>query len=149
MGGRDVGCANFSRKFMKTLLQNLLATVLVFSCFSGCTAIRQTDAPMKEKTLLSAGFRVKPVNTNKREADLAALTPYKIQMQTHKGQALYLYADPKNNVIYAGGPKQYAAYKKMAKEQTIVSEREVSNSQWQYWTATYGEGMAGNPMVIY
>ncbi|CAN5736398.1 hypothetical protein BH09VER1_BH09VER1_39940 [soil metagenome] len=134
---------------MKTMRSNLLAALFVFSCFSGCTAIRQSDAPMKENTLISAGFVARPADTAKKQADLASLTPFKIQMTTHKGKVLYLYPDPKNKVIYAGGRKAYAAYKKMALEQRAVAEKNMSDMEWNYWASTYGYGYAGNPSVIY
>lgn len=134
---------------MKTMRSTFLAALVVFTGFTGCSVIRQNDAPMKENTLVSAGFMPRPVNTPKREADLTSLTPYKIQMTNHKGKTLYLYPDPKNKVIYAGGPKEYAAYKKMATEQRALAEKRMSDREWDYWTSTYGEGMAGNPSVIY
>ncbi len=134
---------------MKTMRRTLLAALVVFSSFTGCSILRETDAPMKEPTLVSAGFVAKPANTAKREADLASLTPYKIQMTNHHGKVLYLYPDPKNKMIYAGGPKEYAAYKKIAVQQRALAEKTMSDREWNYWTATYGEGMAGNPSVIY
>lgn len=134
---------------MNIMRSTFFAALLVASSLTGCSIIRQTDAPMKEPTLISAGFVAKPANTAQREADLATLTPYKIQMINHKGKVLYLYCDPKNKMIYAGGPKQYAAYKKIAVQQRELAVKTMNDREWDYFTATYGEGMAGNPSVIY
>ena len=121
------------------MLTKILTAVAALSLLIGCTAIRENDAPFKEKSLISSGFQPRPADTAKKQAALAALPPYKISARTHKGSLYYIYADPAKQVVYVGGPAQYAAYKKVVHTEDRILEQEMSVSDFTYWGPWTGD----------
>lgn len=119
-----------------------LPALLLTLFFSGCAALEQQAVDSKEKSLAAAGFQARPVTADKLAA-FNQLTPYKLQMRVHKGAVLYLFPDPKKNICYVGGPREYSAYQKIATAQELVAQQEMSQMEWTYWGPGYlGPGFA-------
>lgn len=80
---------------------------------AGCAAIERNEVAQHERWLQKAGFRVVAADTPAREAALARIIPYKLEVV--EGRApYYRYADPVKKQVYIGTPDQYAAYKRIA-----------------------------------
>lgn len=90
----------------------------------GCASLEQNVILKEEKQMRWAGFREAPVDTPEKEAELARLAPYKLEGVLKDGVPLYRYADPKRKFILTGGPRELAAYRKIAAAQRA---RVVSN----------------------
>ena len=99
--------------------------------------LRESEASSKEKMLVAAGFQIRPADTPQKQAALSALTPYKIQMRRKANAVYYSYADPKQNRLYIGGPKEYAAYQKLSLQQEIAEEQEMASMDWDMWGPWY------------
>lgn len=93
----------------------LLAGVALLT---GCAAVEQSNIRREESRLAEAGFRVMPADTAHKKAILASLTPYKIETASKNGLEIYRYADPGKQILYVGGPREYAAYRDI-----LVSDR--------------------------
>lgn len=111
---------------MSKLLFSTLALAAVL--FSGCTALREADSKQQEQLLVASGFEVRPANTPKKQARLAAITPYKLLNHTKNGKIVYFYANPKKEILYVGGPNQFAKYSGLLVKKTMIEQ--------QAWTAT-------------
>ena len=112
----------------------LFVTILL----PACTLFRESESSSKEKLLAAAGFQIRPADTAAKQASLAKMTPYKTQMHTKGGVVCYVYADPKQGVLYVGGPAQYAAYQKLAEQQSIAEENEMAASEYEMSAADWG-----------
>ena len=93
----------------RSLLFGLLSPLFL----NACAALQQGDAMYEEKNLEKAGFHVTSVEAPRQRAALAKMTPYKLQAEVEKGKTVYLYADPKEQKIYSGGPREFAAYQQI------------------------------------
>jgi hypothetical protein len=81
-----------------------------------------------EQMLTAAGFVEKPANSPAREAQLAALPPFRIQsQQIHAGGADtigYVYADPQFcHCLFVGNDRAYERHQRMMVEKKIADER--------------------------
>jgi hypothetical protein len=54
-------------------------------------------------------------------------------MRTKANAVHYTYADPKQNRLYIGGAKEYAAYQKLSLQQEIAEEQEMASMDWDMW----------------
>jgi hypothetical protein len=120
---------------MKNTHVVLLLAMAVWS--GGCALLRESEASSKEKMLVAAGFQIRPADTPQKQAALSALTPYRIQMRTKANAVHYSYADPKQNRLYIGGPKEYAAYQKLSLQQEIAEEQEMASMDWDMWGPSF------------
>lgn len=100
-----------------------ISTVAVTAVVSGCASM---EAHQKESLLSAAGFRTRVPETDQQKAIVASMKPYKVQRRTVKGQVLYAYYDPKQNLVYVGTQAQYDAYKKLAVQEDMAEENELA-----------------------
>lgn len=117
-----------------------LALVLMGATLSSCTLLNEASSGGTEQVLAAAGFQPRPADTPAKQASLAAMKPYQISMHSKGGAVYYTYADPKQGILYIGGPAQYAAYQKMTLQQEIASENEMAAVEqesaamdWSMW----------------
>jgi hypothetical protein len=117
---------------MKRFTTPLLALVLALPLLhSGCALFNEMDASSTEQLLVASGFQVQPANTPQKQAALAAVAPYQLKGYAKGNTMRYLYADPKQNVAYIGGPTQYAAYQKMLVKQGIAEDQAMAAAEMQ------------------
>lgn len=111
-----------------------LALVLALST-SACVTVVEN----KENMLAAAGFKVKPADTSDKIDGLKALPPHKFVMSNQGGQPVYLYADPTIcRCLYYGDQTAYASYQKMAFDQRLANQRQMTaamlqDASWNYW----------------
>ena len=106
------------RRFLNsrsTKFRNVLWALAVTLLATGGAAAA-TTAPIAERQLLDAGFKVL-VATNKAQEDwVRGLTPGQIRPMQRTGKKFFIYPDASRNQIYVGGPKEYEAYAQLHPE---------------------------------
>lgn len=109
-----------------------VAVAFAFPLFlTGCALFNQMDASGTEQLLAAAGFEIEPANTPQKQVAMNSVTPYKLQSHAKGNTLRYLYADPKQNMVYVGGPAQYAAYQKLLVKQGIAEDEAMSAAEMQ------------------
>jgi hypothetical protein len=100
---------------LKTTLLALAGAALI-----GCAAMESSS---DENLMAAAGFRPQTPSSAKQQTVFAALPSYKVQRLNQGGQWVYLYKDPKQGVVYVGGPNEYERYRQLGLQQDISSEQ--------------------------
>ncbi len=114
---------NFSKQFYGILF--LIACVVTM--MTGCQTIRNNNAVAKEQMLAAAGFQMKLAQTPEQLANVQALPQRKLIPHTKDGQVMYVYADATIcQCIYVGTENNYQQYQKMAFEQDLADEQEMT-----------------------
>jgi uncharacterized protein YceK len=91
---------------------------------SGCATIRRQEAASTEQLLVAAGFQMRAADNPERLHDLTAMPPLTIVARSHDNDVRYTFADPyKCRCLYVGGPKEYSAYQRLARDRQIEEER--------------------------
>jgi len=114
---------------MKTLLA--ASSCLFLLLFSGCTLWNEMGSSSDEQLLTAAGFQVRSVQTAQQAAVMNSIDPFKVTMRSTGSRVYYLYADPRQNVVYVGGPQQYQKYQQLAVQQGIAEDQMVAASEMQ------------------
>jgi hypothetical protein len=105
-----------------------------------CQSPSQT-AVSREEVMMASGFKRVPATTPQQQATLQQLTPQKFSRQSHKGQVVFVYADPAGCAcLYVGNLNAYTAYKstmrdkKLADEQALAAnETKMNDLDWGPW----------------
>jgi hypothetical protein len=126
---------------MRKITQAMVVIAVAGGVLSGCTYFRKEDADKTESTLAAAGFRMKPADTAKRQANLAQFPVRKVVSRMHDGHVVYFYADPDFcKCLYVGTPEQYSHYRQLAIQQQIAQEQidaaemnENAAMDWGMW----------------
>ena len=108
-----------------------LPLALVLFTFASCAMFNEMEAPPTEQLLVAADFQVRPVTTAKQQAVVSSVTPYKVQMRSKDSNVYYIYWDPKKQVVYVGGPKQYAKYQQLNVQQGIAEDQMAAAAEMQ------------------
>jgi len=94
---------------------------------TGCQTIRNNNALAKEQMLAAAGFQRKPAQTPEQLADVQGLPQRKLVPHARDGHLFYVYADAAAcQCIYVGTENNYQQYQKMAFEQNLADEQEMT-----------------------
>ena len=80
--------------------------LVCIALFGGCSLYRESQANATEQTLVAAGFKARPATTDKQIASLKTLPAYKITPRSIGKKVLYIYPDPKQGILYVGGPAE-------------------------------------------
>ena len=131
------GPMHFSRLRFLTLVLIACAVTIM----TGCQTIRNSNAAAKEAMLSAAGFQMKQAQNQEQLTDVRELPQRRFVAHTLNGHVLYVFADVVNcQCIYVGTEKNYQQYQKMAFQQNITDEREMTaelNSEtalnWGLW----------------
>jgi hypothetical protein len=102
-----------------------LALLSVLVVLAGCATLVQ----QRETVLAATGFKTKPATTPQQVAMLGKLPTDRISPISHHGHVLFVYPDPKKNVLYVGSPTEYAAYKKIRVEKKLAAEEQTATFQ--------------------
>ena len=119
---------------MKKLIFLLLSSLLLASCAG-------VGSSNTERLLSASGFQPKKPQTEKQTELYDSMEPYKLYNKEIKGEMLYGYKDPKQGVVYVGGPKEHEQYQKYAVEQQLAQDQRVA-AEMQV-EAAYGWGSYG------
>lgn len=72
-----------------------------------------------EQVLVTSGFRAQPANTRARRAQLRALPENQFTAVKQNGNTYYLYADRKDNRLYAGDYYAYRSFQNFFKNRHL------------------------------
>ena len=75
-----------------------------------------------EQALLNSGFKVKAADTAVRRAHIRRLPDNQFTMVKQDGKMYYLYADKKDNRLYAGDQYAYRAYEKFVRDNQLRAQ---------------------------
>ena len=88
-------------------------------------AAAATTAPIDERQLLDAGFKVLVATTKVQEEWVRKLPPGKIRPMQRTGKKYFIYPDSSRNQVYVGGPKEYETYVQLHPEHRVADAREA------------------------
>jgi hypothetical protein len=114
---------------MKTFLVS--SSCLFLLLFSGCTLWNEMGSSSDEQLLTAAGFQLRPVQTAQQAAVMNSIEPYQVTMRSDGSRVYYIYADPRQNTVYVGGPQQYQKYQQLSVQQGIAEDQMVAASEMQ------------------
>jgi hypothetical protein len=117
------------------ILLTLLAVLL-----SGCALIEKANRDNTERLLSAAGFRIVPANTPERQQSLNAMNAYRVERRLRGDEVYYVYASPKQNLVYVGRQENFSKYQEILIQQEIASENmaaaqmsATAAQQWNDW----------------
>lgn len=114
-----------------TKLRNeLLALAVTALATAGAAAA--TIAPVDERQLLDAGFKVLVATTEVQEKWVRDLPAGKIRPMQRTGKKYFVYPDPAGNRVYVGGPKEYETYVQLHPEHRVADPREAAVASSAY-----------------
>jgi len=116
-----------------------LAAVVVMVC-GGCSLVRENETRQQEIWLRQAGFRVLKADTPEKAASLLKMTPGRIESTAQGNSVIYRYADPAGGLLFLGGPREFAAYQRIA--EATKARRSANLAQ-----ITPGGGRVTGPLV--
>ena len=94
---------------------------------TGCQTLRNHNAIAKEQMLAAAGFQRKQAQTPEQLADVQGLPQRKLVPHTRDGHLFYVYVDAAAcQCIYVGTENNYQQYQRMAFEQNLADEQEMT-----------------------
>jgi hypothetical protein len=114
-----------------TKLRNVLWALAAALLAAGCATVA-TTAPIDERQLLDAGFKVLVATTKVQEEWVRDLPPGKIRPMQRTGKKYFIYPDSSRNQLYVGGPKEYEAYVQLHPEHRVEDAREVETASREY-----------------
>jgi len=122
------------------------AFCLLLAAFSGCALFNQMDSAQTEQNLAAAGFQVRMADTPEKQAKLAKITPYQVNMMTRNNKIYYVYADPKRNFAMIGGPKEYQKYQQINVQQNIAADQVAAAQMNQMAAMEWDDDMFLGPL---
>ena len=108
-------------------LMNALAAVLFVVASAVVTA-----APIDERQLLDAGFKVLVAATNVQQEWVRGLPPGKIRPMQRTGKKYFIYPDAPGKQIYVGGPKEYDTYVQRHPEHRVADSTKAAKEASAY-----------------
>jgi hypothetical protein len=89
---------------------------------AGLSACASNEVQNTESLLSAAGFRTQTPSTQAQMAMYDRTAPYKLELNTIGGEALYSYADKKKGVVYIGWDEAYQRYSQMVLRQSMAEK---------------------------
>jgi len=114
-----------------TKLRNELWALAVTILATGGAAAA-TAAPLDERQLLDAGFKVLVATTKVQEEWVRNLPPGKIRPMQRTGKKYFIYPDSSRNQVYVGGPKEYETYVQLHPEHRVADAQEAQKAASAY-----------------
>jgi hypothetical protein len=112
-------------------LCNVLRALAVAMLVAG-GAPAAAAAPVDEKQLLDAGFKVLVAKTKVQEEWVRNLPPGKFRPMQRTGKKYFVYPDSSRNQVYVGGPKEYETYVELHPENRVADALEAQKSASAY-----------------
>lgn len=123
-GGRNLSETSESMNPTRLLPCALAAAAAL--ALNACALLRQADSGSTEQTLIAAGFQERLADTPEKVARLQSLPPYKVVPRQQGTRIGYVYADPKQSVLYVGSPAEYRRFQQLSIKQQIAEENEMA-----------------------
>ena len=121
------------------MMRKIILAALFAASLGGCAGIERDNVTDRENLLSAGGFRVLPVNTPERQAELAKLPPNRVVQQIMGEHVSYLYADPLVcHCLYAGGQDAFGRYQSLLQQRRIASDQLLASEQNQDFGFGYG-----------
>jgi hypothetical protein len=98
------------KKQFKNSIVTCAAAAAILWLAAGATQSSNAADTRMEGALLSSGFKVKRAATAEQHNQLRALPDNQFEMVKQGGETYYLYADKRENRLYAGDKWAYRAY---------------------------------------
>jgi hypothetical protein len=112
-------------------LCNVLRALAVAMLVAG-GAPAAAAAPVDEKQLLDAGFKVLVAKTKVQEEWVRNLPPGKFRPMQRTGKKYFVYPDSSRNQVYVGGPKEYETYVELHPENRVADALEAQKAASAY-----------------
>jgi hypothetical protein len=112
-------------------VRNALRALAVTISVAGGVAVAAT-APIEERQLMDAGFKVLVATTKVQEEWVRKLPPGKIRPMQRTGKKFFIYPDPSRNQVYVGGPKEYETYLQLHPEHRAPDALEAEKAASAY-----------------
>jgi hypothetical protein len=115
----------------------LAIVLLIANMMAGCAA---HSSQHTEDLLSAAGFNVVIASTPQQLQHLVTLPPYKMIKIQRNGKVRYVYADPAQKLIYAGGVFAYQRFKDLRLTKNLA-EQDIQDAEfnaqraaeWDVW----------------
>jgi hypothetical protein len=130
---------------VKKLLLLIFSSLLLASCAG-------VGSSNTERMLSASGFQPKKPQTEKQTELYNAMEPYKLYNKEIDGKMLYGYKNPKEGIVYVGGPKEHQQYQKYAVEKQLAQDQRVAaemQMEAAYGWSTWGPYNRYGPYIRY
>ncbi len=106
---------------MKTSLRSL-ALLFLPALLAACAVMDAGGVNNTEALLASSAFKPFVADTPARKQWLDSLPAYQLKMIQRGDKVIYVYAMPDKNMVYVGGPNEYALYQTARTQQDIAGQ---------------------------
>jgi|SRR6516165_3050173 len=108
----------------------MISVTALLALLAGCTTT-QTDVQDKRNMLIAAGFKTITPKTAEQQQRLQKLQVGTVATVQKNGKTYYIVADPPQNLVYVGGPKQYQAYQQLRIQKQLAQENLETAAMYQ------------------
>jgi hypothetical protein len=88
--------------------------------------------------LIAAGFKTITPKTQAQQQKLQQLQIGTVATVQKNGKTYYIVADPPQNVVYVGGPRQYQAYQQLRAQRQLAQENLEAAEMYQDAAMNWG-----------
>ena len=124
------------KRFPKPRRPKLLEVLraLAVAAFVGCggAAAAAAAAPIDERQLLDAGFKVLVATTEVQQKWVRGLPPGAIRPMQRTGKKFFIYPDASRNQVFVGGPKEYEDYVQLHPENRVADAQKEARDSSAY-----------------
>ena len=117
----------------------MIGAIALLGFMAGC-ATTQTVTQDQRNMLVAAGFKTITPKTPAQQQKLQQLQTGQVAQIQKNGRTYYIVADPLQNMVYVGGPREYQAYQQMRAQRQLAQENlqtaevyEDAAMQWDAW----------------
>jgi hypothetical protein len=115
----------------------MISVTALLALLAGCTTT-QTDIQDKRNMLIAAGFKTITPKTAEQQQRLQKLQVGTVATVQKNGKTYYIVADPPQNLVYVGGPKQYQAYQQLRIQKQLAQENLETAAMYQDASMDWG-----------
>ena len=115
----------------------MISVTALLALLAGCTTT-QTDVQDKRNMLIAAGFKTITPKTAEQQQRLQKLQVGTVATVQKNGKTYYIVADPPQNLVYVGGPKQYQAYQHLRIQKQLAQENLETAAMYQDASMDWG-----------
>ena len=114
----------------KQILFMMIGVTALLALLAGCTTT-QTDIQDKRSMLVAAGFKTITPKTPAQQQKLQQLQVGQVAQVQKNGKTYYVVADPPQNVVYVGGPREYQNYQQLRAQRQLAQENYQTAEMYQ------------------
>ena len=121
----------------KRVLFIMIGATTLLALMVGC-ATTQTSTQDQRNMLVAAGFKTISPKTPAQQQKLQQLQTGQVAQIQKNGRTYYIVADPPQNLVYVGGPKQYQAYQQLRIQKQLAQENLETAAMYQDASMDWG-----------